>query len=89
MALTNAERQQRRRDKLKNLAEEAKYDPKQFIAYSVRDLFNNKQISQDLLSEIEKQALVEAKQILPDCDKVKEIFIAKKIHSFLNDEIEV
>ena len=82
MALTDAERQQRRRDKLKNLAEQAKYDPKQFVARSVRTLYFNKKIDEALLLEIKNQAILEARKSFSDYDKVKEIFIKKNIDAF-------
>jgi len=82
MALTDAERQQRRRDKLKNLAEQAKYDPMQFVARSVRTLYFNKKIDEALLLEIKNQAILEARKSFSDYDKVKEIFIKKNIDAF-------
>lgn len=88
MALTDAERQRRRRDKLKNLAEEAKYDPKQFIAYAVKDLYFKKQISKNLLFDIKDYALLNAKKYVVDFDKVKKIYIEKKIDLFFEEDKE-
>jgi len=82
--LTDAERQRRRRQRLKEAAEGAKYSPEGFIAEAVRDLALSGEIPKALLIRICEKSTWIAKQQYPDLSIVLRKYLEKQINDFFN-----
>ncbi len=57
VALTDAQRQQRRRDKLKRQAAMERFNPAPYLGLALRDLVQSQEVPEDLLQLIKQRAV--------------------------------
>ena len=85
MAMTDVERQRKRREKIKNQLEEAKFEPKQFVAYAVKEMHSKGVISDQLLELIKKSAIDMIPKYLDNPNNINIMFISQKIKDFFEN----
>ena len=81
--LSDAERQRKRRQKLKGEKERAQYAPEQFIAHGVKSMIDCNLISAELRDEIIKRSTHAAKELGVNQSIVLLKYIEKMITEFL------
>ncbi len=57
MAMTDAQRQQRRRDKLKKQASQARFDPLPYLGQALSELAKSGKLDADLSEQLKRRAL--------------------------------
>jgi len=85
-ALSDAERQKRRRQRLKAKADEAKFAPEGYIAEAVRNLALAKVIPETLITRICQDAAWIAKKQNPELTVILQKYAEKKINGFFIPE---
>lgn len=85
MAMTDVERQRKRREKIKNQLQEAKFEPKQFVAHAVKELHSKGIISDEVLKSIKNEAIGMIPKYIDNPNNINILFITQKINDFFND----
>ena len=84
--LSDAERQRKRRQKLREEMERAKYAPEQFIAKAVKNMLASNSISPEQRDEIIKNSVRSAKAVVGSKNILLQRFIEKLVIDFLKSE---